>query len=371
MKYTGTPEYRHDTPPCTGILLTNLGTPDEPTAAALRRYLAEFLSDPRVIETSKLIWWPLLHGIILRTRPRRSAAAYAKIWGEDGSPLLSISRKQAAAVAEQLTAACRGPVRLELGMRYGNPSIDSALGRLRAANARRLLVFPLYPQYSAATTASTFDAVAAELSTWRWLPELRLITHYHDDPQYIEALVDSIRQFWAEHGRARRLLFSFHGLPRKYFLAGDPYHCECRKTARLVAEQLELAPDAWAVSFQSRFGPTEWLQPYTDKLLREWGSQGIKQVHVICPGFSADCLETLEEIRMQNRAFFQEAGGGEFHYIPALNDDPLHIQALTRLITAHCQGWPEFSPHYDAAAVRLELQRSRERAERLASGNKS
>ena len=346
MKYTGTPDYRHDTPPCTGILLTNLGTPDEPTAPALRRYLAEFLSDPRVIETSKLIWWPVLHGIILRTRPRRSAAAYAKIWSEDGSPLLAISRKQAAASAEQLASSCRGPVRVELAMRYGNPSIASALNRLRAANARRLLVFPLYPQYSAATTASTFDAVAAELTTWRWLPELRLINHYHDDPLYIEALVESIRQFWAEHDRPERLLFSFHGLPRKYFLAGDPYHCECHKTARLVAEQLELPAAAWAVSFQSRFGPAEWLQPYTDKLLREWGERGVKKVHVICPGFSADCLETLEEIRLQNRAFFQEAGGGEFHYIPALNDDPLHVQALTRLITTHCQGWPEFSPDY-------------------------
>jgi ferrochelatase len=366
MKYTGTPDYRHDTPPCTGILLTNLGTPDEPTAPALRRYLAEFLSDPRVIETSKLIWWPVLHGIILRTRPRRSAAAYAKIWGEDGSPLLSISRKQAAAVTEQLAASVRGPVQVELAMRYGNPSIARALGRLRAANACRLLVFPLYPQYSAATTASTFDAVAAELATWRWLPELRLINHYHDDPLYIEALVESIRQFWAEHDRPGRLLFSFHGLPKKYFLAGDPYHCECHKTARLVAEQLELPADAWAVSFQSRFGPTEWLQPYTDKLLREWGAGGIKKVHVICPGFSADCLETLEEIRLQNRAFFQEAGGGEFHYIPALNDDPLHVQALTRLITQHCQGWPEFSPDYDAAAVREELQRSKARADQLA-----
>ena len=371
MKYTGTPEYHHDSPPCTGVLLTNLGTPDEPTAAALRRYLAEFLSDPRVIETSKLIWWPLLHGIILRTRPRRSAAAYAKIWSEAGSPLLAISRKQAAAVAEQLAISCHGPVRVELAMRYGNPSIASALGRLREANARRLLVFPLYPQYSAATTASTFDAVAAELSTWRWLPELRLVNHYHDDPYYIEALVDSIRQFWAEHDRPERLLFSFHGLPKKYFLAGDPYHCECRKTARLVAEQLELPQDAWAVSFQSRFGPTEWLRPYTDKLLKEWGGRGISNVHVICPGFSADCLETLEEIRLQNRAFFQEAGGGDFSYIPALNDDPLHIQALTRIIAAHCQGWPEFSADWNQEEEDRRLQETRTRAERLAAASKN
>lgn len=371
MKYVGTPQYRHDTPPCTGVLLTNLGTPDEPTTPALRRYLAEFLSDPRVIETSKLIWWPVLHGIILRTRPRRSAAAYAKVWSDDGSPLLAISRKQTAAVAEQLTASCGGPVRVELAMRYGNPSIESTLSRLREANVRRLLVFPLYPQYSAATTASTFDAVSAVLSKWRWLPELRMINHYHDHPGYIEALVDSVRNFWAEHGRPYRLLFSFHGLPKKYFLAGDPYYCECQKTARLVAEQLELPDGAWAVSFQSRFGPTEWLQPYTDKLLKEWGAGGVKNVHVMCPGFSADCLETLEEIRLQNRAFFQEAGGGEFHYIPALNDEPEHIQALAQIITEHCRGWPEFAADWNQEEQDRRLQETLTRAERLAAGNES
>jgi len=367
MKYIGTPEYKHDSPPCTGILLANLGTPDEPTAPALRRYLAEFLSDPRVIETHKLIWWPILHGIILRTRPRRSAGAYAKIWSEAGSPLLAISRRQQEAVAGQLAAQCRGPVRVELAMRYGNPSIATALARLREANVRRLLIFPLYPQYSAATTASTFDAVAAELATWRWLPELRMVNHYHDHPVYIEALVDSIRQFWAEHGRPERLLFSFHGLPRKYFLAGDPYFCECHKTARLVAEQLELPAESWAVSFQSRFGPTEWLQPYTDKLLAKWGGSGVGNVQVICPGFSADCLETLEEINMQNRELFLAAGGKSLSYVPALNDDADHIQALAQIITEHCQGWPEFDPDWNQEEEDRRLSETRRRADALAN----
>jgi ferrochelatase len=366
MKYVGTPQYRHDTPPCTGVLLTNLGTPDEPTVPALRRYLAEFLSDRRVIETSGLIWQPILHGIILRTRPRRSAAAYAKIWTEAGSPLLAITRRQAQAVGEELASRCPGPVQVEPAMRYGNPSIASALARLREANARRLLVVPLYPQYSAATTASTFDAVAAELSRWRWLPELRMVNHYHDHPGYIEALVESVRQFWAEHERPDRLLLSFHGLPKKYFLAGDPYYCECQKTARLLADELGLAENQWAVSFQSRFGPTEWLQPYTDKLLQQWAGAGVGNVHVICPGFSADCLETLEEISMQNRGLFLEAGGKSFSYIPALNDEPDHIHVLAQIVTEHCQGWPEFAADYDAATMRKELQRSRQRAEKLA-----
>lgn len=371
MKYTGSADFRHDTPPCTGVLLTNLGTPDAPTTADVRRYLAEFLSDPRVIETSKWIWKPILHGIILRTRPKRSAEAYAKIWREEGSPLLAITRRQVGALQEQLNELIPGPVRVEAAMRYGNPSIASGLEKLRRANTRRLLILPLYPQYSAATTGSTFDAVAAALNQWRWLPDVRFISHYHDNPDYIDALVESVHQHWSEHSRPDRLLFSFHGLPKKYFLAGDPYFCECHKTARLVAEQLELTDDEWAVSFQSRFGPTEWLHPYTDKLLQEWGGSGIGHVQVICPGFSADCLETLEEIEIQNREFFIEAGGGEFSYIPALNDDPSHIQALTRLITENCRGWPEYSNEWNEEEVSAELQQSRQRAEKLARANEA
>ena len=367
MKYTGTPEYHHDSPPCTGVLLTNLGTPDEPTAAALRRYLAEFLSDPRVIETSKLIWWPLLHGIILRTRPRRSAAAYAKIWSGGGSPLLDYTRKQVAAIQDRLMEQVGGPVQVEVAMRYGNPSIPHALERLKQAGMRRLLVFPLYPQYSATTTASTLDAVTAVLRTWRWLPELRVINHYHDDPGYINALVESIRSHWAVQEKADKLLFSFHGLPRKYFLSGDPYFCECMKTARLVAEQLELKDEAWQVTFQSRFGLQEWLQPYTDKTLIQWGKSGVGSVDVICPGFSADCLETLEEINIQNRELFIGSGGKRYAYIPALNDDDAHISALTDIILRHCRGWPEFSKSRDREETEQELNLRKKRVERLKS----
>ena len=323
------------TPPLTGILLTNLGTPDAPTPAALRKYLAQFLSDPRVIETPRLLWWLLLHGIILRLRPRRSAKAYRKIWTASGSPLLVISERQCEAIRSALDAAAGTPFRIELGMRYGNPSIAAALERLRRHNVKKLLVMPLYPQYSAATTAATFDAVAEVLKTWRRLPQLKMIMSYHDDPGYIDALVETIRSHWAQSGKPDRLLFSFHGLPKAYVLAGDPYADECHATARLVARQLALNEEHWDVSFQSRFGPREWLQPYTDKLLQEWGKSGVAHVQIICPGFAADCLETLEEIEIQNRDFFLSAGGNLFTYIPALNDQPRHIAALCAIIRGH------------------------------------
>ena len=352
--YSGISDYRHDSPSCTGILLTNLGTPDSASTADLRKYLAEFLSDPRVVELPRILWWPVLHGIILRTRPKKSARAYNKIWTERGSPLMEISIKQLNAVRDSLRIRIKGPIQVELAMRYGNPSIKSALEKLRQLNVQRLLVLPLYPQYSAATTASTFDAVARVLQTWRWLPEIRMLNHYHDNNAYINALVDSIREHWAEHGKGERLLFSFHGLPKHYFLAGDPYFCQCHKTARLVAEQLELADGLWQVSFQSRFGAREWLKPYTDQTLSDWGRQGVKNVSVICPGFAADCLETLEEINMQNRGFFLNAGGENFSYIAALNDHTSHIHALTELVLENCRGWPEFEQDWDQARVDRE-----------------
>ncbi|MBF8269461.1 MAG: hemH [Gammaproteobacteria bacterium] len=360
--YSGITDYPHQQPAATGILLTNLGTPDAPTTAAVRKYLAEFLSDPRVIELPRLLWWPILHGIILRTRPQRSAHAYQKIWTDKGSPLLDISRRQLQAIQKQLPSQLKGPVRIELAMRYGNPSIKHGLEKLRQANVQRLLVFPLYPQYSAASTGTTFDAVAAVLKTWRWVPELRLLNLYHDDVGYIETLVSSIRDHWAGKGRSDRLLFSFHGLPQQYFLAGDPYFCQCQKTARLVVEQLQLADGQWQIAFQSRFGFQKWLQPYTDKTLKAWGKQGIKSVDVICPGFSADCLETLEEIQLQNRDFFLNSGGTKYSYIPALNDQPAHIDVLTKLIIRNCQGWPEFAPDYDTDAIRAKLQQQEQRA---------
>ena len=334
-KYKGNPEYKHDSPPCIGVLITNLGTPDAPTPAALKKYLAEFLSDPRVIEVPKPIWWFILHGIILRTRPKKSAEAYEKVWTENGSPLLDISLKQLEGIRTTIKDKTDFPIKVELAMRYGNPSIQSGLEKLREANAQQLLILPLYPQYSAATTASTFDAVAKELTQWRWLPELRMINHYHDNPAYIAALANSIEKHWQTNSKPEKLIFSFHGLPKHYFLAGDPYFCECQKTARLVAEKMNLSEDEYLVTFQSRFGPREWLKPYTDVTLKELAKKGTKSVNIVCPGFSADCLETIEEINIQNREFFTEAGGEQFDYIPALNDKPEHITLLTDIICQH------------------------------------
>ena len=334
-RYSGNPEFSYDTPATTGILITNLGTPDAPTPAALRKYLAQFLSDPRVIETHKALWWPILHGIVLRLRPRRSAKAYREVWTQAGSPLLDISQRQCKALCTALGRVLDEPHQVELGMRYGNPSIPAALSRLRAGNLKKLLVLPLYPQYSGATTGSSFDAVAAVLKTWRRVPGFRMINSYHDDPGYIAALADSIRSHWAQHGKPERLLFSFHGLPKDYVLAGDPYADECRASARLTAQALEVGDEDWQIAFQSRFGPREWLQPYTDKLLQEWGAAGVGHVQVVCPGFAADCLETLEEIAIENRDFFLNAGGREFSYIPALNDNSRHIAALAEIINAH------------------------------------
>ncbi len=360
MTYINNPDLRHDTPERLGVLLVNLGTPDAPTAAAVRRYLAQFLWDPRVVELPRLVWWLILHGVILRVRPPRTAQAYQAVWTADGSPLLAIAKRQAKAVQEALDARFPGPVRVALGMRYGNPSIPSALAQLRAANVRRLLVLPLYPQYSATTTASTFDAVSRELSTWRLLPEVRFVNQYHDDPGYITALVSSIRAYWDEHGEPERLLFSFHGIPMDYFLNGDPYHCQCQKTARLVVEQLGLTAERWLLSFQSRFGVQEWLRPYTDETLKAWGGAGVRSIQVISPGFSADCLETIEEISVENRDYFLQAGGQSYGYIPCLNDRPEHIEMLAGLVERHCAGWPELTPATDAAALSGRLERARE-----------
>lgn len=357
-KYIGNGPMHNDSPPVTGILITNLGTPDAPTTSAVRKYLAEFLSDSRVIEFPKIFWMPVLYGIILVTRPRRSAQAYAKIWTDSGSPLRIISEKQVNALRKNLEDKFQSPFAIELAMRYGNPSISSALEKLRSVNIRRLLLFPLYPQYSATTTASTFDAVTKVLKSWRWLPEFRYINHYHDDRGYITALAESVRTNRANTAKPEKLLFSFHGLPKKYFASGDPYFCECQKTARLVAEQLELNNEQWAVSFQSRLGPTEWLKPYTDEVLQQWAQSGLTNVQVICPGFSADCLETLEEIQLQYRQVFLDSGGKHFSYIPALNDGPDHIDVLTNIILEHSHGWTD-KPNDD------QLSFTKQQAEKL------
>ncbi|MCP5153674.1 MAG: ferrochelatase [Ectothiorhodospiraceae bacterium] len=339
-RYVGTPEFAHDAARPDGILLANLGTPDAPGVAAVRRYLAEFLWDPRVVEMARPLWWLILHGVILRVRPRRTAEAYAKVWTDEGSPLLVHSRRQAAGVAERLAAAWPdAAVRVELGMRYGNPSIPDALERLRQAGVGRLLVLPLYPQYSGSTTGSVFDAVATTVGRWRWLPELRFVTHYHDDEAHVAALAASIAEARATSGAGERLLFSFHGLPRRYLDAGDPYHCQCHATARRVTEALGLGPEAWGLSFQSRVGREEWLRPYTDDLLREWAAAGVRSVDVVCPGFAADCLETLEEVAMGYGELFESAGGERLRYIPALNDRADHLDALTALVLARTADW--------------------------------
>lgn len=315
-----------------GILLVNLGTPDAPTPKAVGRYLREFLWDPRVVEIPRVIWWGILNGIIVPLRSRASARNYQKIWTENGSPLLVNSQRITAGVRAHLTANTQQPVQVELAMRYGNPSIKSGLQKLREAKVQEIVILPLYPQYSAAATATVFDAVATELKSWRSIPALQWINHYADNADYIAALCNSIAQHWAKQTPGECLLFSFHGIPKRSVSAGDPYYSLCQKTAQLVAEKLGLAKENWRIVFQSRFGREEWLQPYCDKTLEALPTEGIKSVDVICPGFSADCLETLEEINVTNRKLFLAAGGENFHYIPALNDDPQHIQALVKII---------------------------------------
>lgn len=318
--------------PKSGVLITNLGTPDEATPSALRRYLAEFLWDERVVDLARIPWWLILHGIILRTRPARVAKAYQKVWTEQGGPLLVISREQRAALELKLQERIGKEVPVALGMRYGNPSIRSALEQLRDQGVERIIVLPLFPQYSAATTGSTFDAVSATLQSWRSVPELIFINQYHSHPAYLDALANTVQERWAEHPPARRLLLSFHGLPLRYQQLGDPYRDHCEATAAGVAERLELDEGQLQLVFQSRFGKEEWLQPYTDETLQNLPKEGIDDVEILCPGFSADCVETLEEIAIQNRELFMDADGDAFHYIPALNSRSDHIHALSEII---------------------------------------
>ncbi len=354
-RFLGRPNFQHGETPSAAVLLVNLGTPDAPQTGAVRRYLAEFLSDPRVIELPRLLWWMILHGVILRIRPRRSAHAYATIWGKKGSPLLTGSQTLRDATAAALGCDSGSVMTVALAMRYGRPSLPEVMRELHARGVRRLLVLPLYPQYSASTSASVFDAVADELKTWRWLPELRFLTDYYREPAYLDALAASVEEHWTAHGRAQRLLFSFHGIPQRYFTSGDPYHCHCQYTAREVATRLGLAADAWQVSFQSRVGREPWLQPYTDKVVEALPGQGVRELQVICPGFSIDCLETLEEIAMQNRDAFIEAGGTRFEYIPCLNARADHAAMMASLIRRSTADWPEMAdpgaaPAADAAS---------------------
>ena len=332
MKYIGQTDYDHEgASPRQGILLCNLGTPDAPRPAELRRYLKEFLSDPRVVEIPRLLWWMILNLIILRIRPRRSAKLYQSVWTEAGSPLMLYSQEQVAAVKQRL-AEKYGDIPVVLGMRYGNPSMASAIKQLTDQNVRDIIVLPLYPQYAGATTGSTFDAIAKTFTKLRWVPELQFINGYHKSEGYLDALCTTIKRHIEQHGQPDKFVFSYHGTPERYLKNGDPYHCFCHQTTRLVREKLGFDESQVMTTFQSRFGREPWLQPYTDKTLEQLPEDGVKHVAVICPGFSSDCLETIEEINMEARESFIESGGDQFHYIPCLNDDPVHIDALVSIL---------------------------------------
>ncbi len=356
MKYKGHPDFSHSQQAKIGVLITNLGTPEAPTPSALHKYLKEFLSDPRVVEFPRLLWKCILHGVILRIRPRRSAAAYKTVWRDEGSPLMIYTKDQSKALRESLQAEYGENIIVDFAMRYGSPSVGERIEQFQQAGVTKLLVLPLYPQYSAATTASTFDALAQDFTQRRWLPDLRFISHYHDYPLYIDAIAESIKTHREEHGAVDKLLFSYHGVPLRYLKNGDPYHCECYKTSRLIAERLGLEKEAYMTTFQSRFGREEWLKPYTDETLKSFPASNIKSVQVICPGFSADCIETIEEICEENREYFMNAGGESYQYIPALNASPAHIHLLTELVKKNLQGWDfaeknsglESDKHYQA-----------------------
>ena len=339
VKYIGEKEYEHGSKEKIGVLITNLGTPDAPEKKELKVYLNQFLSDPRVIELPRILWQILLKLVILQIRPSRSAAAYKKVWTDKGSPLLVIANNQLNKIKSSFFDSNENIV-FEIGMRYGNPSIHKALSKLQKQQVRKLLVLPMYPQYCAATTGSTFDEVTNVMQRWRWIPELRFINQYFEEKNYIVALSNSIKQFWKKNEKPQKIIFSYHGIPKRYLTNGDPYHCFCLKTTRLVKEYMGLSDDEIMTTFQSRFGREEWLKPYTSETLKELPKQGIKNIHIISPGFSSDCLETLEELEEENKEYFLESGGESYSYIPCLNDSEEHIDMFVNLIKKHIQGWP-------------------------------
>ncbi len=360
--FRASPPHHHGTPAKTGVLLVNLGTPEAPTAQAVKPYLREFLSDPAVVELPHIIWQPLLHLFVLTTRPRRTAEKYAEIWMAEGSPLKIHTERQTKLLRGYLGERIRAPLAVEYAMRYGRPTIGEKLDALIAQGCDRILIVPLYPQYAASTVGSTCTAVFRHVATLRRMPALRTVTHFHDHPGYITALAQSVREHWSRNGRPDLLLMSFHGVPRYTLTKGDPYQCECQKTARLLARALDLAENAYRVCFQSRFGRTEWLKPYTSATLAQLGREQTGRVDVICPGFVSDCLETLEEIAITNKAAFLNAGGGEFHFIPCLNQRDDWMRALSDIVFDNLLGWPAGTP--DAA----EMETARRRA--LAMGTK-
>ncbi len=358
MAFQKEPPYQHGQAAKTAVIYCNLGTPDEPTAPALRRYLAQFLGDGRVVEIPKAIWWLILHGIILRVRPAKSAAKYASIWTPEGSPLRVWTDTQAKGLAEKLQQ--RGhQVIVKYAMTYGQPSIEAQINAARQEGATRILMLPAYPQYSGTTTAPVFDAVYQWGLKTRNLPEFRFVNHYHDDEGYIHALATRIQNHWAQHGRSEQLVMSFHGVPERTLHLGDPYHCECYKTGRLLAEKLGLREDQYKVTFQSRFGKAKWLEPYTEPTLIAMAQSGTKSVDVVCPGFTGDCLETLEEISMEGREAFLHAGGQAFQYIPCLNDEPTWLDALTNICEQHLQGWPTIPRNAEAQTAACQHARAK------------
>jgi len=348
-RYAAEPAHRHGDSRRTAVLLVNLGTPDAPTAPALRRYLKQFLWDPRVVEIPRAIWWLILHGIILTLRPAKSAAKYAKIWLAEGSPLRVHTERQAKLLKGLLGQQRHTNIEVAWAMRYGNPSISHTLDELKQKGVERVLVFPLYPQYAASTTASVMDDVMDWVKRTRNPPELRFIKQYPDHPGYIAALAASVREHWMVHGRGERLVISFHGLPQRSLLLGDPYFCLCQKTGRLLAESLGITADDYLITFQSRFGKAKWLHPYTQPTLEKLARDGMARVDVICPGFVADCLETLEEIAMECKDAFLTSGGQVFSYIPCMNERADWIAALGDIATTHLAGWP-LSAEVDTAS---------------------
>jgi ferrochelatase len=360
MRFLPEPKYQHGSIAKTGILLVNLGTPEAPTPKALRRYLRQFLWDRRVVEIARPLWWLILHGFILRSRPRQSAEKYAQIWTKEGSPLRRHTEKQTVLLRGYLGERIKSPHALAWAMRYGEPSIGSALAALREQGCDRLLVLPLYPQYAASTTASVFDEVGAVMAKVRNVPAMRFVKHFHDHPAYIAAIAKQINEYWMTHGRPDKLVLSFHGVPRFTLDRGDPYHCECQKTARLVAQALGLREQAWTIAFQSRFGRARWLEPYTIDVVTQLGKKKTGRIDVFCPGFVSDCLETLEEIGVENRAAFLSAGGREFHHIPCLNERHEWIQALARIAVDNLHGWA--STEFDVAAAQGAADSAKARA---------
>lgn len=349
------PAYQHGTLNKIGVLLINLGTPDAPTAKALKPYLKQFLSDPRVIEAPRWIWWFILNGIILNTRPRKSAEKYAQIWMPEGSPLRVHTERQAKLLARALEDRIKPAPIVEYAMIIGNPSIADIVRRMKERGCDRILAFPLFPQYAASSSGSAMDSLFSELKKMRNIPAIRTVKHFHADPGYIAAMTQNVRDYWAVHGKPDKLIISFHGVPRKTLDKGDPYHCECQKTGRLLAEALELDAEQYQVCFQSRFGNAKWLTPYTTVVLKELGKLKTQRVDVVCPGFVSDCLETLEEIAIEGKKTFIEAGGQEFHFIPCLNEHQDWIKALSDMTYSHLQGWLGLEPSEEEAEQSQKL----------------